>query len=482
MPVDSTHAQYNEFSDQWSRCRDTVKGTDAVKGKQTRYLPILGGQDHREYDAYLKRALFFAADARTVQALVGSIFRKEYILKYPERLAKVLDDITDEASSLDVLLRNVAREVLTVGRTGVLVDASKEGETAYITQYQAENIVNWLSQRVNGQMMLVRVVLREKYDAPVEGDPFAVEEKTQYRVLSLTNDNALMYKQFVYRKMSDDKWHLFDEATPTIRGVPLDHIPFKFVNAFDDEPNAQKPPLVDLCDVNVSHYRTSADLEHGAHFTALPTPVLMGFDPKNTYKIGSGTAWITSNPQADAKYLEYTGQGLESLRDLKKDKEQMMAVLGARMLEEQRRGVETAETHKLRSSGESGALAATVGVIDNAMTQALKWHAVWLGATPEQAEDIELVLNKDFISARMTGPELIALMQARQSGEISQDTFLSNLKTGEILPDGVSVEDEKDRLEVESNSTDEVGSVMPIKRAFDLVRDKDGKPTGIQEA
>jgi len=490
MPVNATHKHYNLRKSQWIRCRDCVQGTDAIKARGESYLPRLSGQDDVEYSAYAKRALFFGATARTVDGLSGAVFRRQYILEYPESKRDQLNDITEESSSIDVLLRRTVREVISVGRTGLLVDATpaEEGDTrVYISQYQAENILNWRTQRVNGKNRLVFLALAEQYEE--EGDDeFERIEKTQIRVCELINQNgAPTYVQSLYRKPKDsDDFNVHTPATAPLRnGKTLDFIPFKFINATHDEPTPIKPPLLDLADVNLSHYRTSADLEHGAHFTALPTPVLAGFNPKKVYRIGSGTAWVTDNPQGRAVYLEYTGQGLQALRDIKSDKEAMMAVLGARMLEQQKREAETAETHRIRSAAESGPLAATVGVIEDAVTQVLRWHSEWAMLSVQSASTIELKMNKDFVSTRLAARDIEALMKARQAGEISQDTFLHNMKEGEIIPDDTSIEDEKDQIELDSNreggSLNDAAGVTPIRRSFELVRDSSGKATGIEE-
>jgi hypothetical protein len=58
-----------------------------------------------------------------------------------------------------------------------------------------------------------------------------------------------------------------------------------------------------------------ADLEHGAHFTGLPTPIITGHNlgEDETFSIGSTTAWVLPNEYTDVKYLEFTGQGLGAL-------------------------------------------------------------------------------------------------------------------------------------------------------------------------
>ena len=41
-------------------------------------------------------------------------------------------------------------------------------------------------------------------------------------------------------------------------------------------------------------------------------------------------------------------------------------------------------------------------------------------------------------------------MSAWQSGGISHETFLHNMKKGEILPNEISIEDERDRIDLQN--------------------------------
>jgi hypothetical protein len=55
-------------------------------------------------------------------------------------------------------------------------------------------------------------------------------------------------------------------------------------------------------------------------------------------------------------------------------------------------------------------------------------------------------INRDFIETPIEPAALVALLQALQQGAISIDTFLYNMKQGEILSPARSVEEEKPSL------------------------------------
>ena len=77
MPVDTPSLEYEAALPRWQRCRDCFEGSDAIKARATDYLPALEGHQgsSEKYDAYLTRAVFYNATARTVAGLLGSVFR-----------------------------------------------------------------------------------------------------------------------------------------------------------------------------------------------------------------------------------------------------------------------------------------------------------------------------------------------------------------------------------------------------------------------
>ena len=201
-----------------------------------------------------------------------------------------------------------------------------------------------------------------------------------------------------------------------------------------------------LVDVSLSMYMTSADLEHGRHFTALPTPYVTGIEADSDLKIGSGSAWILPDPSSRAGYLEFSGQGLQALEKAIEEKRSIMASLGAQLLQIQRAGVESAESIRLRQNSEASVLVGAVLSVQEGIAKALSVLAEWEGVSG----DIVVELNTDFVDTKIEAGDLQALMHAWQSGAISHETFLHNMQKGEILADDVTIEDEKDRIDLQN--------------------------------
>ena len=481
MPVNSTHPDYDASAALWLRARDVVAGEDALKAAGEKYLPRLDSQTDDEYDAYKSRASFFNATSRTANGLVGLLFRRDPLIRLPEHgtggaahhttaLGRALNRFVNDADLLGTRLasyaKNVVQEIILVGRAGSLVDWGNAGELrAFAAFYTAEQIINWRTERVNGRNVLTLVVLKEiSQKTGQDADVFQPETVEQLRVLKLVPvgapaaDGKVSYSYQVEiwqhaaskSRRTKGNWELVESRTPLRLGQPLPLIPFVFHGLRHSLPEVDKLLLADIIAVNLDHFRLNADYKHGLHFTALPTAWVSGFDKGDTLRIGSSTAWVSENPAAHAGYLEFTGQGLMTFERAMDRDEQLMAVLGSRMLEAQKLVGESADAIELRQSSENSVLSAVSLSVSDSLTHILRWVYWWNSteATPEAiGNDAVLVrLNTDFNAKGMASDKITAIVSAWQAGAISRDTMFDLFRAGEVLPTGRSNEEEQKLL------------------------------------
>lgn len=444
------HPEYGAIKDTWDACRDAVTGQRAIHAAGTKYLPKLNGQTDEEYKAYRKRALFFNASGRTLEGMLGLVFRRKPVIELPEALQQWAGDITLTGKSLEGFTKDCTEEAITVGRGGILVEYPPQPQfdapltqgqaealsfRPYLTHYKAESVINWRSERVGNVTMLVDLYLRE-----IEG---GIEQIRQLVLLSQG------YTQIIWRKDNKNTWVIVDEQIPVMNGQPLRLIPFYFYGPKEGGCECQNPPIEDLVYVNLSHYMNSADLENGAHVSGLPTPYITGVQAEkdesggmiNQLHLGTGTSWLISNPEAKVGFLQVGADGFTSLERLMDRKQEQMAALGARMLAGEKRDAETAETHTIKRGGENSVLMALAGSVEMTVTKALQFMAEWAGITGE----IRLELNKDFLPQPMDAAMLTAVVKSWQSGAISDQTLFEALKAGEVVGDTLSYEEEQER-------------------------------------
>ena len=473
MPVNTPSPEYAAYIDIWSRCRHCYEGSDSVKAEGPAYLPPLDShqENSKGYDAYRLRALYYNATGRTVEGLAGSIFQKPPRWEVSKAAEEYLRDITLSGVTAEMFALRTTRNVLASGRWGILVDMAKETKGSpsrpYVVGYRAEDIYSWRTRSVGGDQQTHLIVLREQDQIEDPKDEFVPEREERFRVLRLDKGQ---YVQEVWRKPpGKEDYELSESIKPKRRGVPLSFLPFVFMSATTIEPTIEKPPLIDLVDVNLSHYRTMADLEHGRHYTALPTPwiagSIQGDEENEKLSIGSGVAWMLDQG-GSAGMLEFSGAGLGSLVTADTEKRKMMATLGARLLEDVG-GAETATAVGMRHSGEHATLRTIAAVLEQGLSKTLQWIDWWMGteATPEKVKS-QIILNKEFFAIKASPGEVQAALAALQAEKISYPTFYNILSEGGWTREGVDYKKEQSDIDIDREANLEAGK--EAQEAFGL--------------
>lgn len=457
---DNKHNGYEAFAEKWFKTRCAVEGQTAVHKAGEKFLPRLTDQTDNDYHSYKLRATYFNATGRTLDGLVGMVFRKEMKKDYPAALEPLIDDIDMAGNSLDTVAMRTIGDVIQVGRAGILVEYPQVNETPasqadvvrmnlrpYTTYYPAESILDWRIERVNNIMQPVMIKLAETYE--IQKNEFEFETKEQVRALLLVGG---YYVQRIYRKNSKGDWVQFGgDIIPLMRGIPIPFIPFWAFGAKENSLNLQDPPILDLADMNLAHYRISADYERGCHFAGLPTPILAGFmfDESAKISLGSTTALVTPDASAKWGFLEFTGQGLTSLKDNLKEKQAQMAALGSRILAPEKSGVESEGAMLIRHSGENSVLSAIVELASENFEQIITFMGDWQNVTG----DVEIDFNKDFLPVPMNAQQLDSLMKAWQAGGIPQEELFHALKRGEVIRNEVTYDEYLTGIETDTETS-----------------------------
>ena len=422
MAVDSVHPLY--------KTHNSTMTTDAYNGNVNDYVPRLTSQTDSEFNNYVSRGSYYNATKRTVEALTGAVMRKPPVYN--------LEGVHgDEHITLCELAGNVVRAQFLDGRAGLLVDFNEEMQEPYIVSFKTEQIINWRKDKS-------LIVIMETVEAEDPDDPYELKLTPQIRELFLDQDGFYVVQLWRMRggtERGQATWERFgDPVMPTSRGERIPFIPFTFVTPFDTTDTLCDPVATNLAQINISHFLNSVDYEHGIHKTALPTPVLSGNfidDVGTQVALGTDFVWRLEEG-ASVKYLEFTGAGLEKIREAMDQKERQMAAIGADLLTP-KNGVESAEALRIRAGAQSATLMSIVEAVESALRQCLQWVQYWRGSD----EEVVFLMNRDFAAAPMDPQQVKALSELYIAGQISMHTFLDNLHAGEIIP---STAEELERL------------------------------------
>ena len=444
----AVRAEYTEALPGWQLVKRCVAGPREVR-KYDEYLPMpdplnLSEENKERYQQLKRRAMFLNVTGRTRTGLMGAVFRKTAEVELPAAINYLLENVSGDGASLEQLCKEATGECLDTGRGGFLVDYPKvqmpEGQTsltvaqaakarAYVHFYPAESIVNWREDVIDGVKRLTLVVLHEKINEPTE-DGFEFTAKDQYRALMLIGG------RYIQRVYSEDRLDGEESEPKDKTGKTFDHIPFHFFGAQNNDASIDKAPLEDLAEVNILHYGNSATVEESGFIASQPTLfITTDIDPDSFIKLNPNGMQIGSRrghnlgKSGTATFLQADESQLA--RELMKDKEQQMLMIGARIVQ-QGNGAETAEAVRIRYSSDNSVLGTIAGNVSEAVRLALFDAQRFMMDAVDEAGTV-FWLNQEFFDQVMDAQAILAQVQLWQQGIIAKKDLRTNLRQAGVI-------------------------------------------------
>lgn len=473
------------------KIRDVLAGQREVKRKGALYLRPMRRSDPEDYAEYLYRALFYNMAGQTLAGMVGQVFRRDPVVRNLDpKFLPLLRRFAKDGTGHIGVAKTTVTEQIGLGRFGILVDAPlglSQTPTSFAVGYAAENIVDWTIEDLDGFWQPTRILLREferwdNHGIPSQLNPWIGREadarkpgarntpmaaknakpematpsryassylyKTIYRELVLCPDFdaagqviSRHYEQNVY--VEDPSSIPRDTFIPTIRGQTLDFIPFVFFGSGANAADVEKPPLLDIVDLNLSHYRTYAELEHGRFYTALPTYYAPGNADNDAaeYQIGPNTVWEV--PQGDPPgILEFKGEGLKTLERALNTKEQQIAAIGGRLMPGM--GQSTAESKgqtNIREANEQALLLNVILSLEEGMSMAIRYWLMFRDVPLAQTTTLRYEIDTTFLSTALDARGLRAMQMMYEGGVIPIGVLFEYLQKNEVISATMSLEE-----------------------------------------
>jgi hypothetical protein len=444
-PVEFMRPEVADRLLEWERIQSAVEGEEAVKKLGDKVLPRPNAEDislanQTRYASYLGRAVFYNVSGRTLDGLVGYVFSKEPIVTLPLALAAIEKNVDGSGVTINQQAKAALRLVLSLGRAGLLVDfpstnnAVSQADIAAgsiaptIVLYDPEQIINWRTSYQGARGFLDLVVLREGYVDPDTSDEFKLATRIQYRVLTRNSDGVLGR---IYRQQGEGQFVLSNSYTPKDKnGNPLREIPFIFLGADNNDEHVDTSPIKDLVDLNLAHYRNSADYEESCYLVGQPTPWMSGLSQAWVDDVLKGEVFLGSRsviplPQgATAGLLQANPNTLPF--EAMQHKERQMVALGAKIVE-QKEVQRTATEAGLEHAGEVSTLTAAAENIFLGYKRALVFAGAFVGAEIATIDfDLTEALNQKVLSPE----EAAAVVAAWQGGLIDYEEARWAFKKG----------------------------------------------------
>lgn len=436
--------------------RDVVAGAHQIQLGREAYLPrFRDSQGDKEYERFLSTTPFFPATARTAQGRRGLMFAKNVNLFAPA-LDPIKHVITPQGDDWRSIAEHIVYDTFQTNWTGLLVDhpaapegvdlnaanALEEGFRPFLHVYRAEAILEATRDLVRNQQKFVRVRLLESKD----------------RVLELTLTGGV-YVQTIHEQ-KNGQWKT-TRRIPTKGGQPLNEIPFEIVS--DNKCATPQPSVLeDVARLNIAHYVAQGRINALQVFGSGLVPILKGIEPEKRMVDGvekvimpelqfgsNGSFLLLPNPESDFGFLEPKGYMAADLRQSKKDLEEQMAKVGARMLAPEQVAPEAEATVAMRSAAEDSTTASLAITYANRIGRALSRMAWWMtpGEAPFRGDEAIVTLNTDYKNRGMTAQDRQVAMAELQAGLRSWEDWFEERHDAGLITTALTVEEERARIE-----------------------------------
>jgi hypothetical protein len=460
---DFVHPQYAAMLPLWEATRAAVEGQPALSRNPYKFLPDPTPLDQCEeararYNSYCSRAVYMNATGRTKAGLVGIALGDWPEVVVPASMEYLKEDADGAGLGIYALCQHAIGEDLEVGRGGLFVDypqrpegdgtsiaAQQQGTVARMIYYKAEDIRDWAYQKIGTDMRLSYVKLYEKRDRR-SADGWSMEAIEAYRLLRLRDG---VYTVEVFEKVEGGYTSLGEVIPRDASGKPWEFIPFQFIGPETNQAKPEKPPLYDLAQVNLAHYRNSADFEESVFMLGQPQVTMTGLDEawRNHLEesgVYFGSRRVLMGP-ANSQIGLLQVQPNTLAQSAMKDKQADMVSLGARLLQPGA-VTKTAEQSKSETRAAYSVLSLVCDNVSQAFKNALLWVQRYMGA----AGEVDFGIDTEFDGLSFNAEIVNTIIKAVQAGVLPESEAWRALRALNLIDPEKT--DEQIREEIDAAS------------------------------
>ena len=421
----------------WEPVRACLEGTAYLRANAARYLPQQPMELDDSWRGRVSRSVFSPYFGRVVRTAVGLILRKPIHLDgdafWTDEFAL---DVDRQGTGLDEFIRNQLFQSVAYGHSSWLVDFPEgKGIKTLLDQQQAQlrpyfvpidpaAVIGWRQDArvAAGKLQQVRI----KEVASVPKGKFGSEFKQRVRVMEPDHWE-------VWERQDDGPvtWIKIEEGP-----IALGEVPMVTTYAGKVATLYSKPPMVEVAQLNLTHYQRHADLIQALHVAAQPLLILKGWDDQ-TDPVGlSVNNALVMPPEGDAKYVEPASSAFDAQRNELEALVEEMKTLGLAVLTQQKNSAESGLSKSLDRLDANSMLAVISKDLESTLQKAMDMAAAYAGV---QAPTV--AIDRDYNVEPLEGQGITAINSIFTSGLIDQQTALELLKRGEILSDDMDVEE-----------------------------------------
>lgn len=480
----TTSSDYDAMSPYWSMVGAIMGGSEAIRRCGEKYLPRFPSEPQDAYKQRLDNAVLSNIFADVVETLSAKPFADEIgVDTGSARIEALLENIDGQGNHIHVFAADWFEGAVEDAIQWVLVDYTKgipaglsiaqESELnarPYWVRIPARNLIAVYSEMIGGIETIVHARIREDV---VMRDGYA--ERVVERVRELNRDvvygddgsavSAAPATWTLHEKQKDkdgkEQWVVTSFGDISIGEIAL--VPL-VTGKREGSTWRIRPPMAHAAYLQVEHYQQASAEKNLYAMAAFPMLAANGVDlPSdgngNPLPLAIGPMAVLSSPAGSADrpvgewtMIEPAGTSMDKISGRLERIERQIRELGRQPLTAQSGNITTV-TAAFAGDKAMTVIEAWCLNAKDALENALRLTAKWL---KEEAEP-EVNINTDFLIGLKEDNGADTLDKARDRGDISQETYLSELKRRGILSANFDIEKERERIATEapSDATDD---------------------------
>lgn len=492
LKVNESNAEVTAMTESWNLVRAVLGGTSAMRAAKDDYLPRYEVEESQDYDVRLEQSTLYPAFSETCQKMKGRAFNEPLMIDgappwfESDGIEKNFDM---QGRSMDQWAADVFYDGLAMGLTHCLVDSPKSvnedgtamtqaqvtaaGIRPYCIHITPERVLGWQKDG-DGNLTQIRVWFERE-----EPGEFGSDCVEQVRVYTLTQPEdgegeAFVVMQAYEEQVTGEGANKKSEWVKAGEPVNMD-IPFIPLITFYTKRTGfmtADPPLLELAQLNVKHWQMQSAIDALQLIICVPILVVAGGDQDTTISIGSKSAMLIPIG-AKCEYVEHTGAAVKSGMDNLTELKSQMRDAGAKLLAPGTSGKTGGNSQVTKSATESAEETASDNSLLGMMVSDFEAYIVKVCAVIgkwRNVDDLEVTaeLDPDLDASVSITDRAKVLLDSLNSGVLSDETYIEELKKLGLLSDEITYADEQEKI-AKQPKLDPVAPINPPKPARPVV-------------
>jgi hypothetical protein len=427
--IASKHPDYHELVEHYANGKMLMKGSIEMRNKKAITLPRNQYETEYNYNQRVERTMLLNVYKDTYDKLSKKPFQEpaKWSGDIPEHLSFIKDNIDGAGSTQEAFYEQLVGQHLQFGKHMFMVnmpnlkdktgrkinpvDQKKLKLHPFVSLVAPDGLINWYYGKNNKLQMIKIEFTSEELDS--DGEVVKVD-KIQY----ITADVVEIYKKGTSESAED--YELEIEYANELNEVNL----IVGNNIYD------LPALENLGELNMLHYQKVSDKDNNIHTANTPFLHFGGFGKDDVKAVVAvKEAYINSNTNAFIKWVEVSGEGISLAIDDIVKLEARMKAAGSDMT----RGMGVAKTATESNSDKKDEMSTLQSIVTDVEQSAVKMINMMCRWQNKEEPELSLELFKDFNVEDRALEELKLLQKDLESGTISQETYLRELKSSKVL-------------------------------------------------